>query len=98
MLLRDVVGRQVIVLGITLHEVLKDSWEGVDAVAVAMLKRQLSWRRPRNSDGVGGDAYDCEVSHRWGMRVESISAFDVSLYMGTLISEQALLVGDLWDR
>lgn len=32
------------------------------------------------------------------MRVESISALDVSLYMGTLISEQALLVGDLWDR
>jgi len=97
-LLRDVVGRQVIVLGITLHEVLKDSWEGVDAVAVTMLKRQLSWRRPRNSDGVGGDACGCEVSYRWRMRVESISALDVSLYMGTLISEQALLVGDLWDR
>ena len=68
------------------------------AVAVAMLKRQLSWRRPRNSDGVGGDACGCEVSYRWRMRVESISALDVSLYMGTLISEQALLVGDLWDR
>ena len=70
----------------------------MDAVAVTMLKRQLRRRRPRNSDGVGGDACGCEVSYRWRMRVESISALDVSLYMGTLISEQALLVGDLWDR